>query len=256
MGISGPKQGRGTRNEEREHKNRPLEPRPSNLDPAKNAIGVFGGTFDPVHNGHLRIALDALELLGLDEVRLIPLARAVHREQPDTPASLRLEMLQAAVADRHGLIADDRELRREGPSYTIDTLRSMHADFPDRTLCLLLGSDAFDGFLTWHDPEGILALANLAILERPGHAMPREPQLRQLIDNHRVDHLQSGKTGQITTCPVTQLDIASSDIRRRLTSGRGADFLLPDTVLAVIQRHTLYSDGSTTGGRQSDPVGL
>ncbi len=217
---------------------------------------MFGGTFDPVHNGHLRIALDALETLGLAEVRLVPLGGAVHREQPRTPAPLRLAMLQAAVRGHAGLTVDDRELRRGGPSYTVDTLQSLRADLPQRDLCLLLGGDAFNGFASWRDPEGILALANLAILERPGHRLSDEPALQDLWSRHAVERLRPGRAGQIVRCPVTQLAIAASDIRRRLASGRRADFLVPDPVLALIQKHDLYHAKMPSPGGQNGPVGL
>ena len=207
---------------------------------ASGPIGVFGGTFDPVHNGHLRIALDAREALGLDHVRLIPLAHAVHRDQPETPAALRLQMLQAAVAGRSDLVCDDRELRRQGPSYTIDTLRSLHQDFPDRALCLLLGDDAFNGFTDWRDPHGILTIANLAVMQRPGRVLSRPPVLERLLATHLATELDQARTGQILFCPVTQLDIASSDIRGRLAAGRSIDFLLPPAVQALIARHRLY----------------
>lgn len=206
----------------------------------RTAIGVFGGTFDPVHNGHLRIALDALEVLGLSQVRLIPLAHAVHRDQPETPAEIRLEMLQLAVAGRADLVVDDRELTRPGPSYTIDTLRSLHADIADADLCLLLGADAFAGFADWRDPLGILAVANLALLARPGHAAPSDPRARALLADHGVTCLAPGRTGQIIEVPVTQLDIASSDIRQRIAAGRSADFLAPPAVTELIGRHGLY----------------
>lgn len=203
-------------------------------------IGIFGGTFDPVHNGHLRVALDARETLGLDQVRLIPLAQAVHREQPETPAARRLEMLQAALAGRDDLVADDRELRRQGPSYTIDTLVSLRADFPEAVLCLLLGADAFEGFADWHDPAGILAVANLAILQRPGHPAPHDPRVRDLLARHRATTLDAGRSGRIVDCPVTQLAISASDIRRRVASGRSADFLTPPAVTELIARYGLY----------------
>jgi nicotinate-nucleotide adenylyltransferase len=206
----------------------------------RKAIGVFGGTFDPVHNGHLRIALDAREALGLAEVRLIPLAQAVHREQPETPVALRLKMLQAAIAGRPGLVADDRELRRQGPSYSIDTLKSLRRDMPDSSLCLLLGDDAFSGFADWRDPHGILTIANIAVLQRPGQPLPRVSTLKQILSRHRVTRLDWNQTGQILFCPVTQLDIASSDIRRRVASGRSIDFLVPAPVLDLIGRHGLY----------------
>lgn len=207
---------------------------------AAGFIGVFGGTFDPVHNGHLQIAVDALEMLGLDEIRLVPLAHAVHRDQPETPARLRLEMLQAAIAGIPELIADDRELKRQGPSYSIDTLKSLRRDFPDKSLCLLLGDDAFGGFAGWRDPQGILAIANLAVLQRPGQPRPMAPELQELLVRHQTKELDPTRTGQILFSAVTQLDIASSDIRRRIASGQSVDFLLPSTVLDLIRRHGLY----------------
>jgi nicotinate-nucleotide adenylyltransferase len=203
-------------------------------------IGVFGGTFDPVHNGHLRIALDAREALGIAQVRLIPLAQAVHRDQPETPAALRLAMLQAALAGRKDLVADDRELRRTGPSYTIDTLKSLQRDYPDASLCLLLGADAFATFARWRNPEGIMAAANIAVLERPGQTLTFDHDLERLIEVRRVDQLEPRRSGQVLFCPVTQLDIASSDIRRRIAAGHSADFLTPPAVVDFIARHGLY----------------
>ena len=208
------------------------------------AIGVFGGTFDPVHFGHLRIALDALESLGLDQVRLIPLAHAVHRDQPEAPGALRLQMLQAAVAGRDDLVADDRELRRAGPSYTIDTLRSLRIDFPSATLWLLLGSDAFAGFSSWRDPEGILATANIAVLQRPGHGARKDAQASA---KQTQDPPNAPLHGQVVFCPVTQLDIASSDIRARIAAGHSADFLAPPAVLALAARHRLYRQSPAHG---------
>lgn len=211
-------------------------------------IGVFGGTFDPIHHGHLRIALDALETLRLQQVRFIPLAQAVHREQPVAPADLRLQMLQAALDGRQDLIADDRELRRKGPSYTIDTLRSLSEDFPGAALCLLLGDDAFNGFTSWRDPLGILGLANIAVLTRPNQASPSDPALAELLAEHAVRELAADRSGQIVFCSVTQLDIASSDIRRRIASGRSADFLAPRAVLDLIARYGLYCVNTPADG--------
>jgi nicotinate-nucleotide adenylyltransferase len=204
-------------------------------------IGVLGGTFDPVHHGHLRIAVEAREALGLDQVRLIPLAHAVHRDQPETPGELRLAMLRAAVAGHNGFAVDDRELVRQGPSYTIDTLRSLRAELPDTTLCLLVGGDAFNGFADWRDPEGILAIANLAVLQRPGHPPPTDPRVHRLLaERHRRKLDPSQRSGQIVEVAVTQLDIASSDIRRRIGAGLSIDFLAPPAVVALIGQHGLY----------------
>lgn len=211
------------------------------------AIGVFGGTFDPVHFGHLRIALDALEALDLNHVRLVPLANAVHREQPETAGALRLQMLQAAVAGRDDLVADDRELRRAGPSYTIDTLRSLRADFPDAPLWLLLGSDAYAGFSAWRDPQGILETANIAVLQRPGGDAQASPAAAGLSATQAQGRPAVPPHGQVVFCPVTQLDIASSDIRARIAAGRSADFLAPPAVLALAARHRLYRQSPAHG---------
>ncbi len=222
-------------------------PRPAKQLPAatsdRASIGVLGGTFDPIHHGHLRIALDASESLGLEQVRLIPLAQAVHREPPQASAKHRWAMLKAALAGRVDLVADDRELRRAGPSYTIDTLRSLRDDFPDRSLCLLLGDDAFAGFPAWREPSAILASANLAVLQRPRQATQATqatPELDQLLQAHGTEQLDLGRTGQIVLCPVTQLDIASSDVRRRIANGQSADFLTPRGVIEWIEQHRLY----------------
>ncbi len=210
------------------------------MQPAAPMIGVLGGTFDPVHAGHLRLAIEAREALGLAEVRLIPLAHAVHRDQPETPAELRLAMLRAAVAGHEDLVPDDREMRRSGPSFTVDTLRSLRAEWPERDLCLLLGGDAFAGFADWRDPQTILELANLAVVQRPGHGVPGDPRLRVILDRHRSERLQPGRNGRIVLLGGTLLEIASSDIRRRVAEGRSIDFLTPPAVVDLIAQHALY----------------
>lgn len=206
-------------------------------------IGIFGGTFDPVHHGHLRIALDAQELLGLEQVRLIPLAEAVHRAQPVATPQQRLEMLLCALAERPDMVADDREIRRAGRSYMVDTLESLHAELPGKALCLMLGGDALNGFASWRAPQRILELANLLVMERPGHTLPNDPRLRQLVDPHRHDDPDTFKkraSGGILFHQVTQLDISSSDIRRRVAADTDPCYLLPESVIEYIGRHGLY----------------
>lgn len=149
-------------------------------------------------------------------------------------------MLRAATAGRRELIVDDRELRRQGPSYTIDTLQSLHQDLPDSSLCLLLGDDAFSAFASWRDPTGILAIANIAVMQRPGAAAETPPQLEELVAGRRRTKLDPGRTGQVVFCAVTQLDIASSDIRQRIREGRSVDFLMPPVVRDLIEQHGLY----------------
>ncbi len=205
-------------------------------------IGVLGGTFDPVHHGHLRIALDAVEALGLREVRLIPLGQAVHREQPRATAQQRLTMLHLAVERHLRFTVDAREIARGGPSYMVDTLTSLRTEYPDTPLCLLLGGDAFAGFARWRDSGRILQLAHLAVLTRRGEPRSDDPALRALIANRRCaqDVLATYPHGKLTHIDVTQLAIASSDIRARIVAGGDPAFLLPDPVLDYIREQDLY----------------
>jgi nicotinate-nucleotide adenylyltransferase len=213
-------------------------------------LGILGGTFDPIHHGHLRTALDVAEALGLDEVRLIPLRHAVHRDQPETPAALRLAMVQAAIASEPHFVADDREIRRDGPSYTLHTLESLRGERgAAEPICVLVGSDAFAEFLTWHRPHDILGLAHLIVMRRPGEPTTEDPALRTLVERHRAadaGELRARPGGRILFQTVTQLAISATDIRARLHAGRSVRYLLPEAVLDVIQREELYAP--LTGG--------
>ena len=153
-------------------------------------IGVLGGTFDPIHFGHLRPALDCLEALGLSELRFIPLKVAVHRPQPQAPAALRLAMLEAAIADQPGFRVYTRELERPGGSFSYDTLRSLREELGDAVpICLLVGADAFRGFPDWHRPRAILDLAHLVVMRRPGTTDPLTPDLQVLCRVGSALHL-------------------------------------------------------------------
>ena len=208
-------------------------------------LGVLGGTFDPVHCGHLRTALDVVEALGLPELRLVPLRHAVHRAQPQAPAALRLAMLRAAVADEPRLVVDDRELRRDAPSYTVLTLESLRADRgSDEPICLLVGVDAYAEFLTWHRPDDILRLAHLVVMQRPGAALPDDRALAAFTALRRTEDrraLRSAPAGRILFLPVTQLGIAATDLRERLCAGRSVRWLVPDAVLAILERERPYA---------------
>jgi nicotinate-nucleotide adenylyltransferase len=207
-------------------------------------IGVLGGTFDPIHFGHLRPALDCLQALGLDQVRLIPLHVAVHRPQPVAPAALRLAMLDAAIAHQSGLVADPRELERAGDSYSHDTLVHLRAELGDaEPLCLLVGSDAFAGFLDWHRPREILDLAHVVILRRPGAPEGLSPELRDLLRPRLCEDpaaLRDSPAGRVLFQPVTQLDISSTRIRQLIGRGQSPRYLLPEAVLAICEREGLY----------------
>ncbi len=207
-------------------------------------IGILGGTFDPIHFGHLRTALDVKQALKLDEIRLIPLRQAVHREQPDTPAEMRLRMVEAAISATPGFAVDEREIRRISASYTVDTLLSLREELSDDDpLCLLMGSDAFESFLTWFQPLDITALAHLVIMTRPGQSTVANPALQQLVASRLATdpaELHSAPAGRILFQPVTQLDISATNIRTMVANGEIPRFLLPDAVLEIIEREKLY----------------
>lgn len=207
-------------------------------------IGIFGGTFDPIHDGHLRVALDVVEALDLDEVRFLPLQHAVHRAQPLASGEQRLAMLRAALSGEPRFSADDRELRRGGRSYTLDTLRSLREELGDEvSLCLLLGGDAFSEFLSWHEPELVADLAHLVVMERPGYSLPSDASLQMMVERRGTDlrtELRNAPGGKIWFQPVTQLDISATDIRNRIGHGHSPRYLLPDAVLSLIEDHGLY----------------
>ena len=206
-------------------------------------IGILGGTFDPVHIGHLRGAVEVAELFALDEVRLIPSARPPHRDTPQVSAEDRLAMVCRAVDGVPGLRVDDRELRRERPSYTIDTLESLRAELAaDDQLFLVLGWDAFCGLPSWHRWEELLLHCHLLVLQRPDADMEAPDALRNLLAARSVSDPQalSGPGGQIAFVWQTPLEISATQLRERLAQGRSIRFLVPDAVLAYIQTQGLY----------------
>jgi len=208
-------------------------------------IGILGGTFDPVHFGHLRPALEVMQGVGLDELRFIPLYRPVHREPPLASVELRLRMLRAAIQGQPGFVLDERELARRGDSYTVDTLHSLRAELgSERPLCLLVGGDGFSQFLSWRQPMEILALAHLIVMRRPGHGRLEDPRLRRLLERRQVDGpgpLRRRPAGSIHFQPVTQLEISSTQIRQLLGAGLSPRYLLPGAVLGIIRAENLYS---------------
>lgn len=208
-------------------------------------IGLFGGTFDPVHFGHLRVALDVLQHLDLRQLRLLPLAAAVHRCQPIASPEQRMAMLQVAIRDEPLLVADDRELTRGGPSYTVDTLSSFRDELgAERAVCLLVGADAFEGMPDWHRPLDILEMVHLVVMQRPGASTVRDSWLRGQVEQRRVDDpkaLRRQAGGHIYFQTVTQLDISATRIRRLLAQGQSPRYLLPDAVLSLAIKDGLYS---------------
>ena len=206
-------------------------------------IGVLGGTFDPVHIGHLRGGLEVAELMQLDELRLTPNARPPHRDTPQVSALDRLAMVECAVAGVATLVVDSRELQRDTPSYTIDTLELMRADLAaDDQLFLLLGWDAFCGLPTWHRWEDLLLHCHILVLQRPDADSEPPDALRNLLAARSVsDPLAlKGPGGQIAFVWQTPLAVSATQIRQLLASGKSVRFLVPDAVLAYIDAHGLY----------------
>jgi len=206
-------------------------------------IGVFGGTFDPIHYGHLRTAFEMLQALEFHEVRFIPCGDPPHRGMTFADAELRFRMVDVAIAGQDGFISDDRELRRQGPSYSIDTLVGLRAEFPDRSLGLIVGMDAFLGLTKWHRWDEILSVAHIVVAHRPGWKAPDIGPLGELVSEHgthRVDDLHESTHGLIHIHAVTQLEIASTEIRDLVAAGRDPRFLMPDAVREVIKETSVY----------------
>ncbi len=206
-------------------------------------IGLLGGTFDPIHIGHLRAALEVAEQFALDELRLIPSARPPHRGTPQVSAQARLDMVRLAVADVPPLTVDDRELWRDKPSWTIDTLESLRAELgAEVQLLLLVGWDAFCGLPTWHRWQELLDHCHILVLQRPDAGSEAPDALRNLLAARSVADPQAlkGPAGQIAFVWQMPLAISATQVRERLGSGRSIRFLVPDAVLAYIHAHGLY----------------
>ena len=207
-------------------------------------MGIFGGTFDPIHYGHLRTAFELLQALRFEEVRFIPCGDPPHRGATFAAAAQRLRMAELAVAGQDGFTVDDRELRRKGPSYTIDTLLTLREEFSDRSLCLIVGMDAFLGLQEWHRWGEILDVAHIIVAHRPGWRAPDIGPLGDLIaelGTHRIDNLHMTVNGRIHIHAVTQLEISSTEIRDLVAAGRDPRFLMPDAVRDEIEKSGCYA---------------
>jgi nicotinate-nucleotide adenylyltransferase len=208
-------------------------------------ICILGGTFDPVHFGHLRPALDVQQALDIDCVHLLPCRFPPHRELPRLAAEQRLALLRLAVDGEPGLAIDQRELQREGPSYMVDTLGSLRAGSGQRPLCLALGMDALAGLENWHRWEEIRGLCHLVVMQRPGNRWPQGGALGEWLARARIDDRQelfARPAGCVLGVQVTQLNISATRIRELLSAGRSARYLLPEAVLERILQENWYAN--------------
>ena len=213
----------------------------------RQGIAVFGGTFDPVHMGHLRSAMEVAEYLELASIRLIPASRPAHRDSPLCPLEQRLEMLRLAVAEEPMLQIDERECHRPGPSYMVDTLVSLRQEFgPEMPVTLALGVDSFHTLADWYRWEEIIGLAHILVLSRPGWDDMPEGMLPGLVQLLKQSEVQSKVTLQETPCgsllwtSLTQLNISASQIRQFVADGRSVRYLAPDAVVDFILKNGLY----------------
>jgi nicotinate-nucleotide adenylyltransferase len=207
------------------------------------SIGILGGTFDPIHYGHLRPAQEVLRALDLAEIRVIPAANPPHRRPPVASPEQRLRMVELAVAGVPGFTVDDRELRRGGPSYTVLTLESLRREFGERSLCLLMGLDAFEGIESWHQWQRLPELAHFIVMTRPGWELPAGEKLPSWARDRLVlekSKLTQTSAGMIYFQAVTPQDISATRIREALARGEPVEAWLPSDVLEYIRANRVY----------------
>lgn len=209
-------------------------------------IGIFGGTFDPIHFGHLRLAEEMAEGIGLSRVLFIPAGQPPHRGTPRTAAPHRLEMVRRAIAGNPRFAVDAREVQSPRPSYTVDTLTALRAELGDeQPLWLLLGADAFLGLPSWHEWRRLFELAHIAVAARPG-AQPMQSDAMPEVLKNEVSQRQvaagpdTGPAGSVLLRQTPPLDISATAIRDTLARHGSARYLLPDAVLDYIHEHQLY----------------
>ncbi|MDD2701739.1 MAG: nicotinate-nucleotide adenylyltransferase [Sideroxydans sp.] len=214
-------------------------------------IGILGGTFDPIHHGHLRIAQEALEQCGMSQVRLMPSGTPPHRAAPQAPAKVRWEMVRLAVNGHPDFMVDVREVFRTDPCYSVDSLTALRAELGmQQPLCLILGGDAFLQLHTWHEWQQLFTLAHIVVLQRAGglplgNAMAQADEALQAEYRARLapgaQALHETPAGSIFVADMPALEISSTDIRRRCSDGKSIRYLVPDAVAHHIQTNQTYS---------------
>ena len=197
------------------------------MSAAAARVGIFGGSFDPVHNAHVALARFALDELRLDELLWVPAGQPWQKHRVITPAVHREAMVRLAIAGEPRFAVSCLETARSGPSYTVDTVRALHAQRPGTSWHLVIGQDQYAGFHTWHGWQELLGLVTLAIANRPDAPLSADPQLL------RVAH---------AAVALPMMDISSTEIRARIAHGQGIADLVPPAVASYIARHRLYQD--------------
>ena len=207
-------------------------------------IGILGGSFDPVHIGHLRLALESMDTAGLERVILIPLFTPTHRGELVATPEQRHHMLEIATDKVPQLEVSDIEIRRNTPSYTIDTINELRQQDPHQSICLIMGMDAFQYLDSWKDWEQMLELCNIIVAERSGaEQVTLNPRLAEILESRKITHLDdihSGTTGRVMKIDIPVLDISSSKIRKLLALNQRIDFLVPEDVRQYILDEKIY----------------
>ena|SRR3990167_6988540 len=214
------------------------------MEKTHKAIGILGGTFDPIHLGHLRMALELYETCDLHKVHIIPCYQPVHRELPVASPTHRLAMVECAIAHEPAFEADAREIRRKGQSYMIDTLIELKETYQKTPLCLLIGIDAFLGFPSWHRAKEILNYAHLIVAHRPQYQLKNTGIIADILNNHhqkKLSYVHEHQAGGILLRPITALEISATEIRKQIAMGKNPRYLLPDSVYDYIKQHHIYS---------------
>lgn len=206
-------------------------------------IGIIGGTFDPIHFGHLRPALELSELLSMDELRFIPSAKPPHRWQPNASAEHRLAMVKLAIQGVDNFKVDDREYYREGSSYTVDTLVSIRQEIGDKEpLCMLIGMDAFEYFEKWRDWQKIIELAHIVISPRPSYKrVPTKDWMKNKITDS-LHELHNTPAGKLYFADVSQLELSATYLRKQQLEGKSLRYATPLNVNEYIKQHKLYTE--------------
>ncbi|MGH8718047.1 MAG: nicotinate-nucleotide adenylyltransferase [Burkholderiales bacterium] len=209
------------------------------------SIGILGGTFDPIHYGHLRLAEEGLQHLGCAEVRFIPAAIPPHRDLPSASIEQRIAMVKLATQKHSEFIVDEREARRSGRSFTVDTLKELRAEHMGTALFLLMGGDAFAGLTGWSRWRELFSLCHVIVAERPGFSPAEKApdELRSELKkrfSEDIESLHKRLNGDIASFAMTPLDISASRIRQMIALEQSPRYLLPDSVLDYIQAHSLY----------------
>ena len=208
-------------------------------------ICLFGGTFDPVHNGHIHAAETVASVLGVREIRLVLSARPSHKDSTGASLAQRWHMLQLACAEHDAMIPDDREMLRPRPSYTVETLEAVRSEAPEEDLAWVIGSDAYALLETWYRWQEVLKLANLIVLRRPGQFPSMSERMTAYTAAHQVDSLADCHKGGILMLEDPMQEVSAQGIRAALAAGEDASHLIPPSVALYIRENQLYRQTNT-----------